>query len=149
MVITAKPDRWGVILTVALLGLSLIAYPRWPWVWLGQISGYQGSVPPLFVLPLGPFLLLALLRWRDRRAWLVALMALMPQRVVYDQIPLLLVASTWRELLFLVGASWLTLPALLYFGGWQSLAGGWQLWIIATLYIPALLVVLRSRGGKG
>jgi hypothetical protein len=149
MVLTAKPDRRGIILTAVLLGLSLIVYPRWPWVWLGQISGYQGILPPLFVLPLGPALLLVLLRWGDRRAWLVALMALMPQRVVYDQLPLMLVASTWRELVFLVAASWLTLPALLYFGGWKSLAGGWQVWIIATLYIPALVVVLRGRGRNG
>jgi len=63
--------------------------------------------------------------------------------VVYDQLPLLLVASNWHELLFLIVTSWLTLPALLHFGGWTSLPGGWQTWILATLYVPALLVVLR------
>jgi len=72
-------------------------------------------------------------------------MALMPQRVVYDQLCLLLVASTWRELVVLISLSWITMPALLYYGGWTALPGGWQIWIVATLYIPALLVLLRSR----
>jgi hypothetical protein len=76
-------------------------------------------------------------------------MALMPQRVVYDQLPLLLVASTGRQLTFLVVASWATLPALLYFGGWNSMPGGWQTWILATLYLPALLVVLVGRAHEG
>jgi hypothetical protein len=146
MILTGKPNWRGVILTALLLALSLVIYPTWPWVWLGKISGYQGIVPPLLAVPLGPVLLLALRRWRDRRAWLIVLMALMPQRVVYDQLPLLLVATTWRELAFMVSLSWLTMPALLYFGGWKALPGGWPLWIIATLYLPALLVVLRSRG---
>jgi hypothetical protein len=145
MVLTTRPSLWGIALTALVLGLSLALQPSWPWVWLGQISGYQGAVPPLFVLPIGPVLLLALLRWRERRAWLLALMALMPQRIVYDQLPLLLVASNWRESVFLVATSWLTLPGLLYFGGWKYLAGGWQLWIVATMYVPPLLVVLRSR----
>lgn len=145
IVLTTKPDWRGVVLSILLVALSLLISPRWPWVWLGQISGYKGILPPLFVLPLGPILLLALLRWRRREAWLLLLMALMPQRVAYDQLPLLLVSSNWRELLFLVSMSWLTLPALLHFGGWTILPGGWQRWIIATLYLPALLVVMRSR----
>lgn len=145
MILTGKLDWRGVVLTAILLVLSLVIYPTWPWVWIGKISGYRGIVPPLFALPLGPVLLAALLRWRDRRAWLLVLMALMPQRVVYDQLPLLLVASNWRELAFLVPLSWLTMPALLYFGGWKFLPGGWPTWILATLYLPALLVVLRSK----
>ena len=144
MALTAKPSRWGIVSMALLLGLSLAVYPRWPWVWFQQVAGYQGIVPPLFVLPCGPLMLLALLRWRKRTAWLVALMALMPQRVLYDQLPLLLTASSWREMAFLIGTSWVTLPALLHYGGWKTLPGGWQTWIIASCYIPALIVVLRS-----
>jgi hypothetical protein len=145
MLLTAKPDLRGIAATVLLGVISLLVLPEWPLVWLQRTAGYQGTLPPLFVLPLGPLLALALLRWRKRVAWLLFLMALMPQRVVYDQLCLLLVASNWRELVFLISFSWISLPALLYFGGWTSLPGGWQIWIVATLYIPALLVLLRSR----
>jgi hypothetical protein len=149
MLLTEKPDWRGIALAVLLGVLSLVIYPTWPLVWLKQTAGYKGAVPPIFSLPLGPILLLALLRWRTRRAWLLFLLALMPQRVVYDQLPLLLMATTWRQLALLVGASWLTLPALLHFGGWNSLPGGWQTWILATLYVPALLVVLRAEEKSG
>src|SRR5688572_1685320 len=144
MLLTEKPDWRGVVITALLGILSLLVSPGWPWIWLQRISGYSG-IPPLFVLPLGPLLGLALLRWRKRTAWLLVLMAAVPQRVVYDQLCLLLVASNWRELIFLVSLSWITVPALIYFGGWTSLPGGWQIWIVATLYLPALLVVLRTR----
>ena len=142
LVLTERPYWRGILVCVLLTGLSLLMYPRWPSVWLGQLGGYKGA-SPFFALPLGPLMSLALLRWRKRSAWLLFLMALMPQRVVYDQLPLLMVASNCRDLLFLIVTSWLTLPALLHFGGWTSLPGGWQTWILATLYVPALLVVLR------
>ena len=48
------------------------------------------------LLAMLPAMLLALLRWRSREAWLLLLCALMPQRVVYDQLTLLLVARTPR-----------------------------------------------------
>lgn len=145
MLLTTKPNWLGVALTVLIGIASILVRPGWPSIWLQRTAGYQGILPPLFVLPIGPLLALALLRWRKRTAWLLFLMAAMPQRVVYDQLCLLLVASNWRELIFLVSLSWITMPALLYFGGWTSLPGGWQIWIVATLYLPALLVVLRSR----
>jgi hypothetical protein len=145
MFFTEKPDWRGLAVAVALGVLSLLIYPSWPWVFLKQTAGYKGILPPFFVLPLGPLMVLALLRWRTRRAWLLLLMALMPQRVIYDQLPLLLVASTWRQLLFLVLVSWSTVPALLHFGGWNSVPGGWQTWILATLYVPALFVVLLGQ----
>jgi len=145
MMLTTKPDWRGLLFALVLGIASLLISPGWLSVWLQRTTGYQGTLPPLFALPLGPLLALALLRWRKRTAWLLFLMAAMPQRVVYDQLCLLLVASTWRELLFLVSVSWITMPALLYFGGWLSLPGGWQIWIVAAHYVPALLVVLRSR----
>jgi hypothetical protein len=119
-----------------------VIYPTWPLVWLGQISTYQGIIPPLFVLPLGPLILLALLRYRDQKAWLLLLMAAMPQRVLYDQLALLLVASNLREMLILVLCSWISMPALMIYGGWYHLPGGWYLWILLTLYLPALGILL-------
>jgi hypothetical protein len=149
MLFTERPD-WRGVAACAVLGLlSLWIYPAWPFVWLKQTAGYKGIVPPLFALPLGPLMLVALLRWRSRRAWLLLLLAAMPQRVVYDQLLLLFVASTWRQLALLVVTSWLTLPALIHFGGWNALPGGWQTWILATLYVPALVVTLTGTGKTG
>ena len=71
-------------------------------------------------------------------------MAIMPQRVVYDQLALLLIATTRRELATLVICSWLSLPVLLMAGSWPQMPGGWQLWILLTLYLPALIILMRA-----
>jgi hypothetical protein len=144
LALTQRPSWQGVGLTLFIGIASFVIYPTWPLVWLGQISTYQGIVPPLLVLPLGPLMLLALLRYRDRKAWLLLLMSAMPQRVLYDQAALLLVADNLRQMLILVLCSWISLPVLMKFGGWYHLPGpgGWYLWIMLTLYLPALGVLL-------
>lgn len=145
LAVTGKISRTGVIAATLLLAVSLLFYPSWPWVWLGQLHGYQGFSPPLFTLPLGPLLLLVLVRWREKRSWLLLLMAAMPQRVVYDQLALLLVANTRKERLVLVLMSWATLPVLLQYHSWGRMPGGPHFWIILTLYLPALAVILLSK----
>jgi hypothetical protein len=142
LALTQRPNWLGVGLTLVIGIASLVIYPSWPMVWLGQISTYQGIIPPLLVLPLGPLILLALLRYRERRAWLLLLMSAMPQRVLYDQVVLLLIASNLREMLILVLCSWISMPALLIVGGWYHLPGGWYLWILLTIYLPALFILL-------
>jgi hypothetical protein len=142
LALTQRPNWLGVGLTFAVGIVSLVVYPSWPLVWLRQISAYQGMIPPLLILPLGPLLLLALFRYRERKTWLLLTMAVMPQRVLYDQMALLLVAGNRREMLILTLCSWLSLPALMVFGGWVHLPGGWKLWILITLYLPALGVIL-------
>lgn len=140
-----RPNWLGIGLTLVTGIASLVIYPSWPWIWLGQISSYQGMIPPLLVLPLGPLMLLGLLRYRDQKAWLLLLMAAMPQRVIYDQLALLLIAGNRSEILILIFCSWVSLPALLIFGGWINLPGGWQLWILLTLYLPALGIFLAPK----
>jgi len=142
LALTQRPNWLGVGLTLAIGIASLAIYPSWPLVWLGQISTYQGIIPPLLALPFGPLLLLALLRYRDRKTWLYLLMAVMPQRVLYDQMALFLIADNRREMMTLVLCSWISLPALMIFGGWNNLPGGWYLWILLTLYLPALGILL-------
>jgi hypothetical protein len=142
LVLAGKINRTGVLATMILLAVSLLIYPSWPWVWIRQLHGYQGFSPPLFTLPLGPLLFLVLFRWREKRSWLLLLMAAMPQRVVYDQLALLLVANSRKERLALVLISWVTLPMLLYYNSWGKMPGGWHFWIILTLYVPALAIIL-------
>lgn len=141
LVLTGKKiSKAGILLTAALLLISLIIYPTWPLVWIKQTGMYKG-LPPLFSLPLGPLILLALFKYRDRRAWLLVLFALMPQRVLYDQLPLLLIATNSLEMVFLVFCSWLTLPMLMSSGGWSQLPFNWQFWILLTLYVPGLVLL--------
>jgi len=142
LALTQRPTWLGVGLTFVIGIASLVIYPTWPLVWLGQISTYQGMIPPLLVLPLGPLMLLALLRYRERKAWLLLSMSAMPQRVLYDQMALLLIANNLREMLILVLCSWISFPVLMFVGGWYHLPGNWYLWILLTLYLPALGVLL-------
>ena len=143
LIVTGKISKRGLILAFLLMLISLALYPKWPLIWLEQNRVYKG-LPLLLSLPLGPILLLALFRYRDRRAWLLITLALMPQRVLYDQLPLFLIATNGIEIVFLLVCSWLTLPVLFESGGWGQVPINWQFWIVLTLYLPALLVLLRA-----
>lgn len=130
-------------LACAAFGLiSLVVLPMWPWSWLSQLGAYESFVP-VAVLPFGPLLVLAALRWRDDRARLVLLMALMPQRGWYDVLPLFLVARSWRAVepqyiaALLAVVSWLA-PVAQAFGRFD----GSPAWVVVTCYLPALLTVL-------
>ncbi len=140
LIATNKIDRKGVLLTALILVVSLIIYPAWPFAWMSQIKTYTGT-PPLFSLPLGPLILLSLLKYKDRRAWLLLLMGIMPQRVIYDQLALLWVATNGVEMLIQILFSWITLPVLVASGGWTSMPINWQFWIILTIYLPALAIL--------
>jgi hypothetical protein len=86
LALTQRPNWLGVGLTLNRIA-SLAIYPSWPLVWLGQISTYQG----LFRLcynALRAIVSVGALRYRDRKTWLYLLMAVMPQRVLYDQMAL-------------------------------------------------------------
>lgn len=141
--LTQRPNRVGLILTALFLLVSLLIYPLWPYDWLrsSHVQNYVGF-QPLLLLPLGPLLLLVLIRYRDRRAWMLVLMALMPQRMLYDQLGVLLVARSRKQMIFLVLCSWIVLPAVWYFNGWGNLPYGWKNWVLICLYLPALIVLL-------
>jgi hypothetical protein len=115
--------------------VSLLIDPTWPWRWIAQTSHYTGFIP-LLIVP-GPLLLLALLRWRDSDARFLLLMAMAPQRVFYDQLLLWLLPRTARQMLTMVGLSWLAyLGAALWPAGSAALA-------IIFIYGGALALILR------
>ena len=143
LVVTGKFSKGGLILAFLLGIISLVIQPDWPLAWFEKTGTYKG-LPLLLSLPLGPVILLAILKYRDKRAWLMILLALMPQRVLYDQLPLLLIATNEFELIFLVFLSWITLPVLFKYGGWANVPINWQFWIVLTLYLPALPVLFRE-----
>jgi hypothetical protein len=137
-VFLTRMTRRGLLACILLFGLSLIVMPQWPRLWLAQAPNYQHFIP-LLVFP-GPLLLLALLRYRDRDAWLLLLAALMPQRWFFDSFILWLIPKSRHQilptLLFSWGAGiwrWYHLPA--------SFAEVGRVAVI-FIYLPMLAVVL-------
>lgn len=134
-------SRRGVLACVALGLLSLVIMPRWPILWAGQLGYYQHFIP-LLVLP-GPLLMLALIRYRERDAWLLFLAALVPQRWFFDTLILWLIPRSRREIVWTVFFSWGA-------GIWRwyhiphsyNQAGRWA---VLCIYLPMLMVVLLRR----
>jgi hypothetical protein len=141
MLLSGRPRVSAICVAGTVVIASLVLKPDWPWVWLQQTTSYQGAVPPLLYGPLSALILLNLARWRDRRAWLVLSMAVMPQRVFYDQLALLLVAASPRQMFWLICASWSSFLALWISPDMAHMPGGWQTWILVGHYLPATAVV--------
>jgi hypothetical protein len=119
--------------------LSLIVMPRWPLLWLAQIRHYDHFIP-LLVLP-GPLLAAALLRYRDRDALFLTMMALMPQRWFYDTLVLWLIPKSRKQILVTVGLSW---GAGIW--RWYHVVHSWTevgRWTVIFIYLPMLGVVLK------
>jgi hypothetical protein len=138
-------SRRGVLACLGLIAISLIVMPRWPWLWMGQLGNYEHFIP-LLILP-GPLLALALYRYRDRHAWLLFLMACMPQRWFFDTLVLWLIPRTRREILFTVLCSW-GAGIWRWFHYPHSYAEVGR-WTVILIYLPMLIVLLaRSRRSR-
>lgn len=134
-------NRRGILACIVVAGLSLAVMPGWPQLWLQQLSHYDYFIP-LLVLP-GPLLAAALLRYRDRDALLLMMMAIMPQRWFYDPLVLWLIPKSRREILATVGIS---LGAGIW--RWYHIPHTWTevgRWTVVFLYLPMLGVIL-ARG---
>ena len=137
--------RKGLIACAILLLLTLAVMPRWPLLWFHQM-GYYEHFFPLLVLP-GPLLALALLRYRDRDAWLLFLAALMPQRWFFDGFILWLIPKRRREILWTAALSWI--PGI---WRWYHIPHSYTevgRWMVVFMYLPMLCVILlraRKRG---
>ena len=103
-VFLTRLSRRGILACIFIAAVSFAVYPHWLWLWLKQAHYYEFFIP-LFVFP-GPFLLLALLRYRQRDAWLLLLAALMPQRWFFDSFTLWLIPKSKREILLTATISW-------------------------------------------
>ncbi|HEY6337793.1 MAG TPA: hypothetical protein VIW68_04810 [Candidatus Sulfotelmatobacter sp.] len=134
-------SRRGVMACALLLAATFAVMPDWPVLWLRQTANYEFFVP-LLVLP-GPLLLLALLRYRDRDAWLLFLAALMPQRWFFDAFILWLIPKSRREITWTVFFSWGAGIWRWYHFHYTSTQVG--RWVVIFLYLPMLIVVLLRR----
>jgi hypothetical protein len=140
LALTAGTKR-GLLACAIVLALSFLVMPRWPWFWTRWFHEYVRFIPFL-VLP-GPLLALAALRYRERDARLLLLMAAVPQRWFYDMLLLWLIPKSRREILATVGLSWLV-------GIWRwyhipQNATQVARWTVLFMYLPMLVVVLARR----
>ena len=134
-------SRRGVLACVALFLITLMVMPRWPWLWFGQMGHYEHFIP-LLALP-GPLLVLALVGYRDKDAWLLFLAALMPQRWFFDTLTLWIIPKSRRELIWTASFSW---GAGIW--RWYHVPKSFAevgTWTVVFIYLPMLgLVLARS-----
>jgi hypothetical protein len=138
---------WTVAGWTALVVASFIALPNWVPSWLAAIRDAP-HVRPLVAAPGGFLLLLAILRWRRREAWLLMAYALVPHtRVVYEAVPVLATVPRVRaEYMALAVGSMVAYAAQVILIPPAPLRSP-SVWIaVASLfgvYLPALLMVMR------
>jgi len=142
-------------LKYALIGaaiLSAIAFafvPSWPIDWIRSVAARpSGFYRAPVTMRGGLLLLLAVIRWRQPEARLLLVMSLIPQNFTFvDQLPLWLVARTFKEGVFLSVLSWGGLGAIRYLLP-PSIAPIDALLILGPVqviicYMPCLILVLR------
>jgi hypothetical protein len=132
---------------VGFAAVSLMVSPTWPLRWLAQVGSFDGFVPVLTVLPVGLILLTAALRWRSPRARFFLLMALVPQRGVYDLLPLWFLIETRRQLLVLNGLSWAMLGLVILANQHGLAIEAIKATSLGLVYVPLLVTVLRKDAG--
>jgi hypothetical protein len=150
----AWPTRRAALIALAFLALSLIWASGWPQVWWGVVHDAPQYLAPIR-RPFGWILLLAWLGWRSPGGRLLGTLALIPHTTsLYEMLPLLLLARTWRELAWLVGLGWIA-----YYGIYtytprdpgdvpHTLLVQWP-YILSLCYLPALgLVLWRLRPSR-
>ena len=146
--VAMQPSIRGLVVAGLVAIASLAVLPTWPLDWFRNVSGHYHTVPAV-VLPFGPLLGAAWLARHRPEGRLVMTMALIPQRMLfYDQLLLLLAARTARQRLLLAYCSWLA------YGGWIHFTAARTIvsvddavapWVIAGCYLPALAVLLWDR----
>jgi hypothetical protein len=124
----------------AVLILSFVIMPQWFSLWVVQTRNYVRFIP-LLVFP-GPLLAAALIRYRDRNAWLLFAAACMPQRWFYDPFLLWLIPRKRRQIVFTAGVSWI--PGIWkWYHSFPTITAVGRL-IVLCFYLPMLLVLLLT-----
>jgi len=148
-----RRPSWLLALTGGMFTLATVAlWPWWPRAFLAEIAARTEANyhVPILVMPVGPLLALAALRWRDERARIVLAMACVPQTMLfYDQLPLALVPRTFRQSLVWSLASYLPMVAWRFFpapadGSQGAMLGAMARVLVVVMYLPALAMALTS-----
>ena len=149
----ANPTKRGFAGLVIFLSISIAVRPAWPLKWILTILHNpldpNPYLPPLFVLPLGPLLLLSARFLSDRKARLILAMSLVPQHLFfYDQLPLWLIPGCFKSGLAYSGLSWIAF-LLWRFTSVDGASGAIRAMpgqhVMALIFLPALVMVLSPR----
>lgn len=134
----------GAVASLVVIVLSFVVMPHWFSLWLAQTGNYVRFIP-LLILP-GPLLAAALVRYRDRDAWLLFLAACMPQRWFYDPFFLWLIPKTRRQIVFTAGLSWI--PGIWKWYHIHPTVTEVARLVVLFLYLPMLVVLLLPLIGQ-
>jgi hypothetical protein len=140
-----RPSVRGAALMGLVTVISLISMPSWPIEWLRALKGQTFHYLPMLGFG-GPLILLALMRWRRPEARILIAMALLPSSpLVYETLPLFLIARRRIEWCVLALAS--SVGYLLMTGYSQAQINDYMergRWVVVWLcYLPALAIVMR------
>jgi len=144
----SRLSKWALFGALAVLLAASVVDRQWPAEWLHAVGLSPHHHAPIAHWYGGPLLLLFALRWRRREARIGFALACVPQLLLfYDQLPLALIPQTDGERRTFVWLSWAALV------GWVATnlnVGPRTLdvrdaapWIIAFIYLPSLVMVLR------
>lgn len=137
-----RPAWRNFALAAALFLLPLVFWPDWPRRWLISVRSSPAHHAPALI-GVGMAALLSALRWRRPEARLLFAMTIIPHGLYfYDELPLWLVTRTRREAIALAAFSWLGWLAWNFASPGPRVVDA-QPWTVASLYIPALIMVLR------
>jgi hypothetical protein len=147
--IAYNPALKVIVLNAIVVLLSIALFPHWPMEWLETVrTRTPGNYGSPLLIPGGFVMLLCLIKWKRPEARLLAVMAIVPQSLLFtDQLMLWLVPKTRNESMLL---SIFSLPAMflgaMYVGPHANVAAYTRSMgpaILLLLYLPCLIMVLR------
>lgn len=152
---------WLTVPALALGVIALVIMPDWPLQWLRVVRSAPDGLHSIPILFRGGFiLLLALLRWRTFEGRLLLGCSVIPQTgLLYDVLPLWLIARTQAQGWVLTGFSLIALVAHHFHSGayfanltnlptadfethFRIVVDGFSPTLLALCYLPALAVLL-------
>ena len=129
----------GAMVGIALVVLSFVVDRHWlaQWIAIVRHSPPSAQFRPPMLRAAGCFLVLSILRWRRPEGRLLFCMALVPQTAYfYDQLPLLLIPATRRQMVVYAFVS--QIAALLA----PVSTDVRPLYVIGGLYLPVFIMLL-------
>ncbi|HEV7990646.1 MAG TPA: hypothetical protein VGP25_02430 [Gemmatimonadaceae bacterium] len=142
-----RPTWWIVGGGALLMVISFVLVPTWLSEWRTSVAGMTYYKAPIAV-PGGFLLALAALRWRDPDARLLLGLSVLPSNLIlYDQLPLFLLARSRRDAVILFAGSWVAaIASKAFVPRWvtDEIVGQtyMRLPVVLFLFLPALVIVL-------